>query len=107
MTRTTATYKKGAAMCVVIILHIAASSTVAEPDVPCFFIFGDSLTDNGGDNHMRIPSPAKSLPYGIDFPTGPTGRYSNGRTIADVIGNADINLNYTNKFNLVNETKIN
>ncbi|CAN1187869.1 GDSL esterase/lipase At2g19060 [Linum perenne] len=30
---------------------------------------------------------ADFLPNGIDFPTGPTGRFSNGRNAADYIGN--------------------
>ena len=25
-------------------------------------------------------------PYGIDFPAGPTGRFTNGRNIGDIIG---------------------
>ncbi|GMP74100.1 hypothetical protein CsSME_00031624 [Camellia sinensis var. sinensis] len=56
----------------------------AKPEVPCFFIFGDSLADNGNNN---VGSLAKSnyQPYGIDFPEGPTGRFCNGRTISDII----------------------
>ncbi|KAI8000553.1 GDSL esterase/lipase [Camellia lanceoleosa] len=56
----------------------------AKPEVPCFFIFGDSLADNGNNN---VGSSAKSnyQPYGIDFPEGPTGRFCNGRTISDII----------------------
>ncbi|XP_042483843.1 GDSL esterase/lipase At5g45670-like [Macadamia integrifolia] len=57
----------------------------AEPQVPCYFIFGDSLVDNG--NNIVLPTVAKALtlPYGIDFPRGPTGRFTNGRTVADVV----------------------
>ncbi|XP_042513898.1 GDSL esterase/lipase At5g45670-like [Macadamia integrifolia] len=57
----------------------------AEPQVPCYFIFGDSLVDNG--NNMALPTVAKALtlPYGIDFPRGPTGRFTNGRTVVDVV----------------------
>ncbi|GAB2212754.1 hypothetical protein Droror1_Dr00020738 [Drosera rotundifolia] len=29
---------------------------------------------------------ANFLPYGIDFPDGPTGRFTNGRTMVDLIG---------------------
>lgn len=56
------------------------------PQVPCYFIFGDSLVDNG--NNMALPTVAKALtlPYGIDFPKGPTGRFTNGRTVVDVVG---------------------
>ncbi|KAF5943951.1 hypothetical protein HYC85_018028 [Camellia sinensis] len=56
----------------------------AKPEVPCFFIFGDSLADNGNNN---VGSSAKSnyQPYGIDFPEGPTGKFCNGQTISDII----------------------
>ncbi|RDY03640.1 GDSL esterase/lipase, partial [Mucuna pruriens] len=55
-----------------------------ESKVPCLFIFGDSLSDNGNNN---LPTFAKSnfLPYGIDFPQGPTGRFTNGQTAIDII----------------------
>ena len=29
---------------------------------------------------------ANYQPYGIDFPAGPTGRFTNGRNIGDIIG---------------------
>ncbi|KAH7292499.1 hypothetical protein KP509_29G071300 [Ceratopteris richardii] len=54
--------------------------------VPAFFVFGDSLVDDGNNNY--IPSLARSnfYPYGIDFPLGATGRFCNGRTVVDLIG---------------------
>ncbi|KAL2551060.1 GDSL-like Lipase/Acylhydrolase superfamily protein [Forsythia ovata] len=62
---------------------------------PCFcftaFIFGDSLVDAGNNNYLFTLSKADSPPYGIDFsPSGgqPTGRFTNGRTIADIVGEA-------------------
>ncbi|KAA8519591.1 hypothetical protein F0562_013964 [Nyssa sinensis] len=57
----------------------------AEPQVPCYFIFGDSLVDNGNNNGISSLARANYLPYGIDFPGGPTGRFSNGKTTVDVI----------------------
>lgn len=57
-----------------------------EPQVPCYFIFGDSLVDNGNNNELGSLARADYPPYGIDFPDGPTGRFSNGRTTVDVIG---------------------
>ena len=57
-----------------------------EPQVPCYFIFGDSLVDNGNNNNIASLARANYLPYGIDFPAGPTGRFSNGKTTVDVIG---------------------
>lgn len=67
------------------VLHCYGGSN-AQPQVPCFFIFGDSLVDNGNNNAIASLARANYLPYGIDFPRGPTGRFSNGRTTVDVIG---------------------
>ncbi|KAL9381751.1 hypothetical protein Peur_024789 [Populus x canadensis] len=58
----------------------------AAPQVPCFFIFGDSLADSGNNNHLVTTSKANYRPYGIDFPNGTTGRFTNGRTTVDIIG---------------------
>lgn len=57
----------------------------AAPQAPCYFIFGDSLVDNGNNNQLSSLARANYLPYGIDFPNGPTGRFSNGKTTVDVI----------------------
>ncbi|PIN04344.1 Triacylglycerol lipase [Handroanthus impetiginosus] len=58
---------------------------VGEPQVPCLFIFGDSLVDNGNNIHRNTTAKVNFLPYGIDFPDGPTGRFTNGRNVADII----------------------
>lgn len=51
-----------------------------------FFVFGDSLVDNGNNNFLATTARADAPPYGIDFPTGrPTGRFSNGYNIPDFI----------------------
>ncbi|CAH2080247.1 unnamed protein product [Thlaspi arvense] len=53
------------------------------------FIFGDSLVDVGNNNYLFTLSKADSSPYGIDFgPSNgqPTGRFTNGRTISDLVG---------------------
>lgn len=55
--------------------------------VPCFFIFGDSQSDNGNNNPLVTKAKANYPPYGIDFPNAiPTGRFTNGRNIPDCIG---------------------
>ncbi|KAG6644135.1 GDSL esterase/lipase At1g29670-like [Carya illinoinensis] len=54
-----------------------------EPQVPCFFIFGDSFSDNGNNNNRATVAKANYQPYGIDFPNGTTGRFTNGRNLAD------------------------
>ncbi|RAL49692.1 hypothetical protein DM860_001983 [Cuscuta australis] len=46
--------------------------------------FGDSLADTGNKISFTS-SQASRLPYGMNFPGGPTGRYSNGRLIVDFI----------------------
>ncbi|XP_009793810.1 GDSL esterase/lipase At1g71691-like [Nicotiana tabacum] len=53
--------------------------------VPAMFIFGDSLIDNGNNNNLPSFAKANYFPYGIDFNGGPTGRFSNGYTMVDVI----------------------
>ncbi|XP_022844129.1 GDSL esterase/lipase LTL1-like [Olea europaea var. sylvestris] len=51
-----------------------------------FFVFGDSLVDNGNNNYLATTARADSPPYGIDYPTHrPTGRFSNGLNIPDLI----------------------
>lgn len=52
------------------------------------FIFGDSLSDAGNNNRLSRSLAKANLPwYGIDFGNGlPNGRFSNGRTVADIIG---------------------
>lgn len=52
------------------------------------FIFGDSLSDNGNNNRLSRSLAKANLPwYGIDFGNGlPNGRFTNGRTVADIIG---------------------
>lgn len=67
-------------------LIVAISSQQQEPQVPCFFIFGDSLVDNGNNNGILTLARANYRPYGIDFPQGTTGRFTNGRTYVDALG---------------------
>ncbi|XP_022850858.1 GDSL esterase/lipase At1g29670-like [Olea europaea var. sylvestris] len=56
-----------------------------EPLVPCLFFMGDSLFDNGNNNFLSTMAKSNYPPYGIDYPDGPTGRFSNGRNIADFL----------------------
>ncbi|KMT13614.1 hypothetical protein BVRB_4g082150 [Beta vulgaris subsp. vulgaris] len=57
-----------------------------QPQVPCLFIFGDSLSDSGNNNPLLTAAKCNFPPYGVDFPDGPTGRFTNGRTTIDLIG---------------------
>ncbi|KAG5059686.1 hypothetical protein AAZX31_01G062200 [Glycine max] len=53
---------------------------------PALYVFGDSLIDCGNNNHLPSGG-ADYLPYGIDFMGGnkPTGRATNGKTVADFL----------------------
>ncbi|KAJ4718997.1 GDSL esterase/lipase [Melia azedarach] len=72
---------------VVLILRLLATwiNGIEVEQVPCYFIFGDSLFDNGNNNDLPTKAKANFPPYGIDFPGGQTGRFSNGRNMGDVI----------------------
>ncbi|KAJ0682393.1 putative triacylglycerol lipase [Helianthus annuus] len=59
---------------------------IGEPQVPCYFLFGDSLVDSGNNNRFVKAEKANYPPYGIDFPQGVTGRFTNGLTTPDIIG---------------------
>nr|XP_048320801.1 GDSL esterase/lipase At4g16230-like isoform X2 [Ziziphus jujuba var. spinosa] len=54
-------------------------------NVPSIFVFGDSLVDVGNNNYILSLAKANYDPNGIDFGK-PSGRYTNGRTIVDIIG---------------------
>ncbi|CAM8890736.1 unnamed protein product [Rhodiola kirilowii] len=72
-------------VCVLVVVLTLGFEGFAQPQVPGYFIFGDSLVDNGNNNNIASLAMANYLPYGIDFPSGPTGRFSNGKTTVDVI----------------------
>ncbi|KAI3853375.1 hypothetical protein MKX03_026383 [Papaver bracteatum] len=50
---------------------------------PALYVFGDSLVDSGNNNYLQTLAKAKYLPYGVDFPNGATGRFTNGKTTVD------------------------
>ncbi|KAE8701397.1 GDSL esterase/lipase [Hibiscus syriacus] len=58
-----------------------------------FFVFGDSLVDNGNNNYLATTARADSSPYGVDYPT-PTGRFSNGLNLPDIITLNSVAKNY-------------
>ncbi|KAG2301623.1 hypothetical protein Bca52824_030274 [Brassica carinata] len=50
------------------------------------YVIGDSLVDSGNNNNLNTSVKSNFAPYGSDFEGGkPTGRFSNGKTIADYI----------------------
>lgn len=59
----------------------------ANPLVPALYVFGDSLLDSGNNNFLPTMAKANFFPYGSNFAgETATGRFTNGRTVADFIG---------------------
>ncbi|MBA0577558.1 hypothetical protein Goshw_011168 [Gossypium schwendimanii] len=68
---------------------VMATSTTQVEAARAFFVFGDSLVDNGNNNFLATTARADSPPYGIDTPSRrATGRFSNGKNIPDFISDA-------------------
>jgi phospholipase/lecithinase/hemolysin len=77
---------KATLLVLTIILKFVALNN-GEPQVPCYFIFGDSLVDNGNNNDFITAAKVNYPPYGIDYPGGiATGRFTNNQTQADILG---------------------
>lgn len=73
--------------CSIIFLHfLSVNSRDSPPLAPALYVFGDSLFDSGNNNLLPTLTRANYLPYGVNFPGGVTGRFTNGRTVADFIG---------------------
>ncbi|KAL2931060.1 hypothetical protein RDABS01_036470 [Bienertia sinuspersici] len=71
---------------ILLVLFIGSSLVNCKPIVPCYFIFGDSLSDAGNNNDLITKAKVNYKPYGVDFPGRiPTGRFTNGRTMPDFI----------------------
>ena len=69
-----------------VILIIWNNNVVPQVEARAFFVFGDSLVDNGNNNYLLTTARADAYPYGIDYPTHrATGRFSNGLNIPDII----------------------
>lgn len=65
---------------------LACTAIVPQVEARAFFVFGDSLVDSGNNDYLITTARADSPPYGIDYPTRrPTGRFSNGLNIPDLI----------------------
>ncbi|KAM7252374.1 hypothetical protein ACFE04_024257 [Oxalis oulophora] len=72
----------------IVVLGLSLSLTLLYPqaEARAFFVFGDSLVDNGNNNYLATTARADNYPYGIDYPTHrATGRFSNGLNIPDLI----------------------
>ncbi|KAI3745804.1 hypothetical protein L6452_08214 [Arctium lappa] len=57
--------------------------------VSALIAFGDSFVDQGNNNYIKTVAKGNFPPYGKDFEGGKaTGRFSNGKTIADILAEA-------------------
>ncbi|CAM0913893.1 unnamed protein product [Alopecurus aequalis] len=72
-----------AALMTVTDVALAAAAKVP----PVIYIFGDSMSDVGNNNYLLLSIAKCDYPwYGIDYEGGyPTGRFTNGRTIGDIM----------------------
>ncbi|MED6197074.1 hypothetical protein PIB30_053353 [Stylosanthes scabra] len=67
------------------LLLSSAKKSEQSKQIPALYVFGDSLVDSGNNHYLPgVESAANFFPYGIDFGT-PTGRYTNGKTVADFL----------------------
>ncbi|KAL6504035.1 hypothetical protein OROGR_025958 [Orobanche gracilis] len=74
------------AFSLVLVLVNSVTRGEARGQERAFFVFGDSLVDNGNNNYLITTARADAPPYGIDLPSHrPTGRFSNGLNIPDII----------------------
>lgn len=70
-------------LCMLMFFHGYANGTV-----PSMYVFGDSLADVGNNDYLPLSVlKANFLPNGIDYNGGQaTGRFSNGKNSADLLG---------------------
>ncbi|XP_057808922.1 GDSL esterase/lipase 7-like [Salvia miltiorrhiza] len=71
---------------VVMIGLLASKANGGASKYTAMYVFGDSLSD-AGNNKYFVDTSAKAnfLPNGMDFSSGPTGRFCNGKIIVDFI----------------------
>lgn len=78
-----------------LVLHFVLSNSIKLPSqeglesspVSAMFAFGDSIIDTGNNNFLGSVAKSNYWPYGCDFNQGPSGRFCNGRTVVDILGN--------------------
>ncbi|KAJ9542075.1 hypothetical protein OSB04_028581 [Centaurea solstitialis] len=79
--------------CLYVSLHLSSSKETINlsknVSVSALLAFGDSFVDQGNNNYIKTLGKANFPPYGKDFEGGkPTGRFSNGKTMADILAEA-------------------
>ncbi|CAO2814028.1 unnamed protein product [Amaranthus hypochondriacus] len=66
---------------------IGANEVIDNPSpVSAMFGFGDIMIETGNNNFLNSIAKSNFWPYGCDFNRGPTGRFTNGKTIVDFLG---------------------
>ncbi|KAL7104669.1 hypothetical protein ACP275_08G260500 [Erythranthe tilingii] len=70
----------------ILIIISSTELIVAQTAFTAMFAFGDSLTDPGNNNYLNSLAKANYIPYGVDFYQGPSGRFCNGKTVVDFLG---------------------
>ncbi|KAL3813511.1 hypothetical protein ACJIZ3_014779 [Penstemon smallii] len=70
---------------IIIISIIIPSGNCSQQLAPALYVFGDSLFDSGNNNLLPTLAKANYAPYGMNFDKGPTGRFTNGKTVVDFI----------------------
>ncbi|KAJ8551700.1 hypothetical protein K7X08_021715 [Anisodus acutangulus] len=69
-----------------LIIGIVASVASSGGEQVVTYVFGDSLTEVGNNNYLQSLAKSNFPFYGIDYEGGrATGRFTNGRTIGDII----------------------
>lgn len=70
---------------VVMLLFVGFKACEARSDLVTY-VFGDSLNEVGNNNFLNSLARSDYPWYGVDYNGGqPTGRFTNGRTIGDII----------------------
>ncbi|CAM8887694.1 unnamed protein product [Rhodiola kirilowii] len=71
---------------IICVINLLPKNALSDPQVPCYFVFGDSLADPGNNNVLVTQAKVNYSPYGVDFPNGKaTGRFTNGKTVVDFL----------------------
>lgn len=85
-------FMKNPRICAVFLIILTVGNLHTNAEAKAFFVFGDSLVDNGNNNYLITTARADAPPYGIDYPSHrPTGRFSNGLNIPDIISKVSFN----------------
>lgn len=94
------------ALAAVISAYVTAQPSSTSSRSLVTYIFGDSLTEVGNNNYLQYSLARADFPfYGIDFSGGKaTGRFTNGRTIGDIICTLSLTLSpftYASKYMVI------